>query len=86
MDIDNKQVSPCLGPGLVCFFSQKLKECTGLYIKYINLTYYVSVLEDCSAELRDKAQTALIDIISESVKQLTLPEAEKANIKSVLSN
>ena len=43
-------------------------------------------LEDCSAELRDKAQTALIDIISESVKQLTLPEAEKANIKSVLSN
>ena len=50
MFIDNKQVSPCLGPGLVCFFSQKLKECTGLYIKYINLTYYVSVLEDCSAD------------------------------------
>ena len=43
-------------------------------------------LEDCSVETRDEAQAVLIEIISQSIQQLTLPEAKKTDIKNMLQN
>ena len=53
---------------------------------FVEYAATLQLLEDCSVELRDQAQTALIDVISELVKQLTLPEAEKTNIKNMLKS